>query len=250
MIAEFASYRSWIAWVPIVSLLVMPILFRRILVVSFAMVGAFVGFVAISLTVPLGSNAEQLGANVALGLLGGAAFGAILGAAVGRSHRRTTPPDASVKVVGYAVGLGLMGALVAGFAPSILARQPPDLDVTVILLVAVGGGLGWSIGAAMGWWAARSASAPGRTQRWLLGVAASGIALTGASVVASIQDRSFGPSIDGMSRWDRQHLALIAALYCLDTTIAVLTLVAVAVRSSGPPATSQIPVEGPPLPAV
>jgi len=63
----------------------------------------------------------------------------------------------------------------------------------------------------------------------------------GAAIVASIQQRSFGPSIDGMSRWDRQHLALTAALYCLDTTIAVLTLVAVAVRGSGPPATSQIP---------
>ena len=41
MIAEFASYRSWIAWVPIASLLAMPLLFRRIPVVSLAMVGAF-----------------------------------------------------------------------------------------------------------------------------------------------------------------------------------------------------------------
>jgi len=250
MIAEFASYRSWIAWVPIASLLAMPLLFRRIPVVSLAMVGAFVGFVAISLTMPLGSNAEQLGANVALGLVGGAAIGALLGAAVVGWHRRTTPVDASVTVVGYAVGAGLIGALVGGFAPSILARQPPDLNVAVILLVAVGGGLGWSIGAVTGWWAARSAPPPERTQRWVLSVAAAGIALTGASIVASIQDRSFGPSIDGMSRWDRQHLALIAALYCLNTAIAVLTLVAVAVRSSGPPATSQIPAEGSPLPAV
>ena len=251
MIAEFANCRSWIAWVPIVSPLAIPILFRRIPIVSLAMVGAFVGFVAISLTMPLGSNAEQLGANVALGLLGGAAFGAILGAAVGRGDRTTTPPDASVTVLGYAVGLGLLGALVAGFAPSILVGQAPDLDVAVILLVAIGGGLGWSIGAAIGWWAARSAPPPGRTQRWLLGVGAAGVALTGASVVASIQDRSFGPSIDEMSRWDRQHLALIAALYCIDTTIAALTLVAVAIRGSGQPATAHIPAEGrPPLPAV
>jgi hypothetical protein len=249
MVAEFANYRSWIAWVPIVSLLAMPLLFRRVPVISLAMVGAFVGFVAISLTMPLGSNAEQLGANVAFGLLGGAALGAILGAAIGRRRRMTTPRDASVKVVGYAVGLGLMGALVGGFAPSVLARQPPDLDVAVILLVAVGGGLGWSIGAVIGWWSGRSAPPPGRTQRWVLVVAAAGIALMGAAIVDSIQQRSFGPSIDGMSRWERQHLALTAALYCLDTTIAVLTLVAVAVRSSGSPATSQTSAEVPPLPA-
>jgi hypothetical protein len=190
-----------------------------------------------------------LGANVALGLVGGAALGAILGAAVGR-RRGTTPLDASLKVVGYAVGLGLIGALVGGFAPSVLARKPPDLDVAVILLVAVGGGLGWSIGAVIGWWSARSAPPPGRTQRWILSMAAAGIALLGAAIVASIQQRSFGPSIDGLSRWDRQHLSLTAALYCVDTSIVVLTLVAVAVRSSGPPATSQIPAEGPPLPAV
>ena len=70
-------------------------------------------------------------------------------------------------------------------------------------------------------------------------MAAAGIALMGAAIVTSIQQRSFGPSIDGMSRWDRQHLALTAALYCVDTSIVVLTLVAVAVRSSGPPAISQ-----------
>jgi hypothetical protein len=199
---------------------------------------------------PLGPYAEQLGANVAFGLLGGAALGVMLGAAVGPRDRKTTPLDASVTVVGYAAGLGLIGALVGGFAPSVLARQPPDLDVAVILLVAVGGGLGWSIGAVIGWWSARSAPPPGRTQRWVLGVAAAGIALTGAAIVASIQQRSFGPSIDSMSRWERQHLAITAAVYCLDTTIAALTLVAVAVRSPGPPANSQIPAEGPPLPAV
>jgi hypothetical protein len=250
VIAEFANYRSWIDWVPIVSLLAVPLLFRRVPIISLAMVGAFVGFVVISLTMPLGPYAEQLGANVAFGLLGGAALGATLGAAVGGSDRRTTPLDASVTVVGYAAGLGVIGALVGGFAPSVLARHPPDLNVAVILLVAVGGGLGWSIGALTGWWAARSAPPPGRTQRWVLCVAAAGIALMGAAVVASIQQRSFGPSIDGMSRWDRQHLALTAALYCVDTSIVVLTLVAVAVRSSGPPATSQTSAEVPPLPAM
>ena len=53
MIAEFANYRSWIAWVPIVSLLALPLLFRRVPVISLAMVGAFVGFVAISVIAPM-----------------------------------------------------------------------------------------------------------------------------------------------------------------------------------------------------
>ena len=41
MVAEFANYRSWIDWVPIVSLLAMPLLFRRVPIISLAMVGAF-----------------------------------------------------------------------------------------------------------------------------------------------------------------------------------------------------------------
>ena len=38
MIAGFANYRSWIDWVPIVSLLAMPLLFRQVPVISLAMV--------------------------------------------------------------------------------------------------------------------------------------------------------------------------------------------------------------------
>src|SRR5437762_12742066 len=106
MIAGFANYRSWIDRVPIVSLLAMPLLFRQVPVISLAMVGAFVGFVAISLTMPLGSNAEQLGANVALGVLGGAVFGAFLGAAVVRGQSRTTTRDWSWTVVGHDVCVG------------------------------------------------------------------------------------------------------------------------------------------------
>jgi hypothetical protein len=95
----------------------------------------------------------------------------------------------------------------------------------VLLTIAVGGGLGWSVGAAIGWRAARSAPPPARAQRWILAVAAASIAVFGAAIVASIQQRSFGPSIEDMTRLERHRLPLIAALYCIDTTIAVLTLV-------------------------
>jgi len=66
-------------------------------------------------------------------------------------------------------------------------------------------------------------------------VAAARIAVFGAAIVASIQGRSFGPSIEDMTRLERHRLPLIAAIYCIDTTIAVLTLVAIAVRDRGSP---------------
>ena len=243
MIAEFANYKSWIAWVPIVSLLAIPLLFRRVLVVSLAIVGAFVGFVVTSISPPLGRDAEQLGANIAVGLLAGAAFGALPGAVLDAQRRGAGRRDASVTVVGCALGLGLLGALVGGFAPGILAGQPPDLNVDVLLTIAVGGGFGWSVGAAIGWRAARSKPPPGRAQRWILAVAAASIAVFGAAIVASIQQRSFGPSIEDMTRLERHRLPLIAAIYCIDTTIAVLTLVAIAVRDRGSPVPAAASVE-------
>src|SRR6476660_2646353 len=54
MVAEFANYRSWIEWVPIVAMLTVPLVFRGVPVVIDAMVGSFVGFVVISITMPLG----------------------------------------------------------------------------------------------------------------------------------------------------------------------------------------------------
>ncbi len=233
MIAGFANYRSWIEWVPLVGLLAIPILFRRVLAVSLAMVGAFVGFVAILSTMPLGSDAEQLGANVALGLAGGAVVGAITGVGLDVLRPRSQPRDASVIVVGLAVGLGVLGALIGAFGPALLGAAP-DLNVAVLGMVAVGGGIGWSIGAAIGWHLARSAPSPGRFQRWVLAVAAVSIALFGASIVAAIQARAFGPSIDEMTRAERDSLPFVAALYCIDVVLAVSTLVAVAARGVVP----------------
>jgi hypothetical protein len=52
----------------------------------------------------------------------------------------------------------------------------------------------------------------------------------GAGIVAAIQARAFGPSIDWMSRAERDSLPLVAALYCIDVVLAVSTLAAVAAR--------------------
>jgi hypothetical protein len=229
MVAEFANYRSWIEWVPIVAMLTVPLVFRGVPVVIGAMVGSFVGFVVISITMPLGRLAGQLGANTAAGLIGGALTGALVGLVVGALRRRPEPLDASVTIVGWAIGLGLLGALAGGFGPSISGGQP-DLEVSVLGTIAVGGVIGWAIGAAVGWRLAQTAPPPARTQRWILIVAAIGVALFGGQTIATIQAHAFGPSIDEIPRADRDALPMIAAPYCVGTALVVSTLVAAAAR--------------------
>jgi hypothetical protein len=204
------------------------------------MLGSFVGFVATSLVPPLGRNAEQLGANLTVGMVSGAIVGALVGVLIQTVRPPTRTRDASVTVVGWAIGLGLLGAIAGGFLPGLFDGRP-DLSVEVLRTIAVGGGLGWSVGALVGWRQAREAPAPGILQRWLLAVAAAAIAIVGAGIVASIQARAFGPSIDYLTRHDRLQLPLIAGLYCIDTAIAVGTLVAVAVRGRGSGRTSELP---------
>ncbi|MGZ8577486.1 MAG: hypothetical protein ACXWYH_11860 [Actinomycetota bacterium] len=53
----------------------------------------------------------------------------------------------------------------------------------------------------------------------------------GAGVVMSIQARAFGPSIDELSRWDRSLLPFAEAAFAIDTALAVVTLIAVALRT-------------------
>jgi len=219
--------------VPIVALLAIPLVFRRLLAVSLALVGAFLGFVTISLTMPLGRGANQLGPNVAAGLVGGAVVGALVGVVLDALRPRSEPRDASVAVVGCAMGFGVLGAIVGGFAPS-LRGGSPALSVAAIGTIAVGGGIGWLFGATIGWRLARHAPQPGRVQRWILCVAAMGIALFGASIVAAIQARQFGPSIDRITRAERGALPLVAALYCIDVAIAVSTVLAAAARGIVP----------------
>jgi hypothetical protein len=131
------------------------------------------------------------------------------------------------------MGFGVLGAIIGGFAPSFLGGSS-GFSVTAIGTIAVGGGIGWLFGATIGWHLARNAPPPGRGQRWILCVAAAGIALFGASIVAAIQAQQFGPSIDRLTRAERGALPLIAALYCIDVAIAVSTLLAVAARGIVP----------------
>lgn len=230
MLAEFANYESWIAWVPIVGVLAIPLALRRVLPLSLALVGSFVGLVWVSIAPPLGRNAEQLGPELALGLGVGAAVGLLIGIVI-QTSRTGSQRDASAIVLGWAIVLGTAGALIGGFGPSLI-DGPPDLEIGTLFWIAIAGGLGWIAGTVAGWRVAGSAPMPDALQRTLLVVVAIAIAMFGAMIVVSIVGRQFGPSIDTFSRHDRQHLPILAWLWGLDTAVATLTVLVLALRGS------------------
>jgi hypothetical protein len=217
-----------------VALLSIPVLLRRVLVVSGALIGAFVGFVLVlAVFLPFGGAAERLGANIAAGLIGGCVVGALVGFVVVLVRKSRPPLDASVPVVGVALAGGLVGAIIGAFGPSVVVGEAPDLSVFVLLTVSAGGGAGWCAGASLGWRMTRTAPNPNRFQRCVVLVAAVGIALFGVAIVATVYLRQFGPSIDELSKREVARLPLIASIYMLDTVIAVATLAMVAVRNTG-----------------
>jgi hypothetical protein len=69
-VQEIVEYRDWIGWiVPIWLVAAVASVLRRVPIIGFSIVGAFVGFVVVSVEPPLGRNAEQFGPNVAVGAL-------------------------------------------------------------------------------------------------------------------------------------------------------------------------------------
>jgi hypothetical protein len=195
-----------------------------------ALVGSFVGMVFVTLTPPLGRGAEQLGANLAVGLASGAVAGALIGLLI-QSVRTVPPRDASTIVLGWAIALGIGGATIGGFGPSVFGG-PPDLNIDILFSIAIGGGLGWIVGTLVGWRRMPKAPMPDALQRSLLVIAAIAIVMMGAATVVTILGRQFGPSIDELTRHERHQLPTLAALYAGDTAIAVLTVLMLAVRGS------------------
>jgi hypothetical protein len=228
MVAEFANYESWIAWVPFVALLAIPLVLRRNLPLSLALAGSFVGMIFGTLVPPLGRDAEQFGPNLAVGLVGGAVARALLGLVI-QATRTNAPRDGSSIVLGLAIVLGIVGAVIGGFWPSLVGGSP-DLTIETLFSIAIGGGLGWVVGTLVGWRSARDAPEPDAVQRSLLVVAAIAIAMMGAVIVVTILGRQFGPSIDELTRHERHQLPTLAALYMVDTAIAVLTVLVLAGR--------------------
>ena len=231
MIQQLLDWQDYVGWIVLIAPTVaFSLVFWRVKAVRYAIVGTMAGLIVVSLTMPFGGSAETFGLTIGFGLVGGALFGALIGALLDPSEGRT-PRDASVRTVGPAMLGGIVGALIGGFAPAILDSSAPDLNVSIILAVAVGGGLGWALAAVVGWVSSRGAPAPSTRQRWIVAVAAVSIVPWGIGIVMSIEARSFGPSIDELSRSDRSLLPLAEAAFAIDTALAVVTLIAVALRT-------------------
>lgn len=228
MVAEFANYESWIEWVPIVALGAIPLALRRVLPLSLAFVGSFVGFIWVMVAPPLGRDAEQFGPAIAIGLAGGAIAGGVIGLVIGATHTRA-PRDASAIVLAWAVAFGTVGAVIGGLGPS-LFDWPPDLEIRTLLSIAIGGGVGWITGTVVGWRRTSSAPLPDAVQRSFLAVAAIAIALMGTAIILTILGHQFGPSIDNVTRHDRARLPSLAILYGVDTLVAIVTVLALSVR--------------------
>ncbi len=231
MIQQLLDWQDYAGWIVLIAPTVaFGLVFWRVKAVRYAIVGTMAGLILVSLTMPLGSDAEAFGLNIGIGLVGGALLGAAIGALLDPPKGRT-PRDASVRTVGPAMAGGLVGASIGGFLPAIIDGSAPDLTVGIILAVAVGGGLGWALAAVVGWMSSRSAPAPSTKQRWILAFAAASIVPWGIGIVMSIEARSFGPSIDELSRWDRSLLPYAEVAFAIDTALAVLTMIAVAFRT-------------------
>lgn len=231
VIQELLDWQDYIAWIGLIAPTVaFSLVFWKVKALRFAIVGTMAGFILVSLTMPLGTDAEALGLNIGAGLLGGALLGAVIGGLLDPSEDRP-PRDASVRTVGPAMMGGLVGALIGGFLPAILDGSAPDLTMSIILAVAVGGGLGWALAATVGWLSSRRAPAPSTRQRWIVAIAALSLVPLGIGIVMSIEARDFGPSIDKLSRSDRSLLPVAEAAFAIDTVLAVFTLIAVALRA-------------------
>jgi hypothetical protein len=231
VVEELLDWQDYVGWIVVIAPTVaFSLVFWKVKAVRFAIVGTTAGFIVVSLTMPLGTDAEALGLNIGAGLVGGALLGAVIGALLDPSEGRT-PRDASVRTVGPAMLGGIVGALIGGFSPAILDASAPDLTVSIILAVAVGGGLGWALAAVVGWVSSRGAPAPSTGQRWIVAIAAVSIVPLGVGIVMSIEARAFGPSIDELSRSDRSLLPVAEAAFAIDTALAVFTLIAVALRT-------------------
>lgn len=230
MLAEFANDESWIAWVPFVALLAIPLALRRTPPLCLALVGPFVGMALVTLAPPLGRDAEQYGSNLAIGAAGGAVVGALIGQLI-RSGRVAPPRDGSTIVLGWAIALGIAGAVIGGFGTSVFDGSP-DLTIDTLFLIAFGGGLGWMVGTIVGSRRAREAPMPDAVQRSLLVLVAIAIAMIGATTVVTILGHRFGPSIDELTRHERHQLPTLAALYAVDTAVAMVTVLVLAVRGS------------------
>ena len=176
MVEELLDWQDYVAWIVLIAPTVaFSLVFWRVKAVRYAIVGTMAGLIVVLPDDALGE--ERRGARRSTS--GSASWearcsGRVIGGLLDPSEGRP-PRDASVRTVGPAMLGGIVGALIGGFAPAILDASAPDLTVSIILAVAVGGGLGWALAAVVGWVSSRGAPAPSTGQRWIIAIAAASI---------------------------------------------------------------------------
>ena len=231
MLADYTEVHRWIAWVPIVAPLVAcALVFRRMPLIPLMIVGGLAGLGLGALAPAVGLEDDWTTVQL-FASLSGLAVGSVAGVEVGDRLRRRGPrdPDGSLVTVGLAIGLGLAGLLIGGLIPALRRGEPPDLDLDVIVASAIGGGIGWAVGATIGWRRTRGRPPPTTLQRVLLGVMAAAIVLFGVAAANEIRGARFGPAIDDV-RPRNPRLPPIAALVIADAALGGLTLAALAAR--------------------
>jgi hypothetical protein len=232
VLEQIVDYRDWIGWVvPIWFVAALGLVLRRIPWLGLAIVGAFAGYVFVSIAPPVGRNAEQFGANVAVGLIGGALIGALIGAILRSEASTTSEPqrNRSMTVIGVAVASGAAGALILGFGVALAREIPPDLDLITMGAAFTGGGVGWVVGALVSWHATRGTGPPGWSDRSILLSAVLPIAILGVMLASSVRSAEFGPMIDDIGPRNRL-LGPLGALVWIDTAIGIITVLVVALR--------------------
>ncbi|MGZ8620402.1 MAG: hypothetical protein ACXWYE_10915 [Actinomycetota bacterium] len=124
MVEELLDWPDYVAWIVLIAPTVaFSLVFWRVKAVRYAIVGTMAGLV-VSLTMPLGGNAEAFGLTIGIGLVGGALLGAVIGALLDPSERRT-PRDASVRTIGPAMLGGIVAHSSGASLPRSSMHRPP-----------------------------------------------------------------------------------------------------------------------------
>jgi len=124
---------------------------------------------------------------------------------------------------------GLAGLLAGGVVADRSHGGPPDMTIEVLMASVIGAGIGWLVGALVGWIRSRGAHHTSRAEAWWLRAAAVAFLILGLLVIGEISRTSFGPQIDDVGRHDPRRASLGAAVGS-DTALAIVTLLTLSLR--------------------
>ena len=117
-------------------------------------------------------------------------------AEVARGRRSSWVPLA----IGLAIPFGVVGLLVGAFLPSLLEHGAPDFSIAVLTASTIGAGIGWFVGASIGYWVRRKSPPTSEVQVWALRIVAVIVVLTGLWMANGVlAGGAYGPMIDGIA---------------------------------------------------